>query len=332
MTQELPLADHEILRTHDRDEARERVGQVFCWHGLDVLGAATAFEARQHVARLGPIALCYLDYGAEVRITPEHVAGFHLVHIPLAGAASATARQQHVTALPGRSAVLVSPGRPVTLHWQPGSPHLLVWFDRDAIEHTLRNTLGHSPKEPLRFDLELDLTAPRSRRWLEIVHLVRRDIEDGPTLATHPAVGRHLQQLAITGLLLAARHSHSALLHGPPNRAVAPARVRRAVELIRDHAAEELTVEDVATAVGVGVRALQQGFRTHVGTTPTAYLRQVRLERVRAELLAGTAESGVSVTEVALRWGFAHLGRFALAYRSAFGEPPSATLRGARPS
>jgi AraC-like DNA-binding protein len=36
---------------------------------------------------------------------------------------------------------------------------------------------------------------------------------------------------------------------------------------------------------------------------------------------------GTTVTEVALRFGFAHTGRFAAAYRRRYGQAPSATLR-----
>jgi AraC-like DNA-binding protein len=50
------------------------------------------------------------------------------------------------------------------------------------------------------------------------------------------------------------------------------------------------------------------------------YLRTVRLERVRQDLLNDATLS--SVTAAALRWGFAHLGRFSVEYRRAFGECP----------
>jgi transcriptional regulator GlxA family with amidase domain len=81
----------------------------------------------------------------------------------------------------------------------------------------------------------------------------------------------------------------------------------------------------LADAAGVGVRALEDGFRRYVGRSPTAHLRHVRLDRVHAELSA--ARPGTTVGEVAYRWGFTHLDRFAGAYAKRFGETPSATLR-----
>jgi AraC-like DNA-binding protein len=36
------------------------------------------------------------------------------------------------------------------------------------------------------------------------------------------------------------------------------------------------------------------------------------------------------VSEIALRWGFGHFGRFAAEYRRRFGESPSQTLSSAR--
>lgn len=45
---------------------------------------------------------------------------------------------------------------------------------------------------------------------------------------------------------------------------------------------EPLTVEDVAEALGIGVRSLRDGFRRYLDTTPMSYLRETRLRRVRA--------------------------------------------------
>ena len=57
-----------------------------------------------------------------------------------------------------------------------------------------------------------------------------------------------------------------------------------------------------------------------------AFLRELRLENAQRELLTADPDNE-TVTQIALRYGFADLGRFAIRYRTAFGEKPSETLR-----
>lgn len=77
-------------------------------------------------------------------------------------------------------------------------------------------------------------------------------------------------------------------------------------------------------------RSIQAGFREDLDTTPVAYIRDRRLDAVRRALLEAIPGEGVTVTEVAVRWGFSHLGNFSMVYRQRFGESPSTTLRGVR--
>jgi transcriptional regulator GlxA family with amidase domain len=78
----------------------------------------------------------------------------------------------------------------------------------------------------------------------------------------------------------------------------------------------------------VGLRSLQLAFRAVQGEEPRATLARFRLEAARARLQS--AQEGESVTAIALDCGFAHLGRFAVAYRRAYGERPSETLASRR--
>ncbi|QIG97958.1 MULTISPECIES: helix-turn-helix domain-containing protein [unclassified Bradyrhizobium] len=57
-------------------------------------------------------------------------------------------------------------------------------------------------------------------------------------------------------------------------------------------------------------------------------MRPVRLEAIHDEL--SRPENLLPISEVALKWGFTHMGRFAASYRSAFGQYPSDTVRRAR--
>nr|WP_301952387.1 MULTISPECIES: helix-turn-helix domain-containing protein [unclassified Rathayibacter] len=119
----------------------------------------------------------------------------------------------------------------------------------------------------------------------------------------------------------------------PPEGAVLPevlaaprhASVRAAVEFVHENAALPIGPVEIAGAAHLSVRGAQVAFQRLLGTTPLAYLRDVRLDRVRTDLrLADPARA--TVAAVARSWGFAHLGRFSAAYAARFGEYPSVTL------
>ena len=92
------------------------------------------------------------------------------------------------------------------------------------------------------------------------------------------------------------------------------------------HLSAPVSLAEVAEASGVCVRTLSRAFRKRHGLGPMGFLRHRRLEAARHDLLVAERD-GMSVTEVALSYGFRHLGRFAVDYRQAFGESPSETLR-----
>jgi transcriptional regulator GlxA family with amidase domain len=98
------------------------------------------------------------------------------------------------------------------------------------------------------------------------------------------------------------------------------------VDLIEDRPGHPWSVAELAAAVTVSARTLQDGFARTLGTSPMAYLRDVRLDRIHAELLAAGPDA-VAVGQVAARWGFLHAGRFSATYKRRFGRSPSATAR-----
>ena len=106
--------------------------------------------------------------------------------------------------------------------------------------------------------------------------------------------------------------------------ALRPRIVKRVVDQMREDPARAWTAGDMAQVAGVSVRRLQEGFRSYLGVTPRELLADIRLARVRDELLHGTENA--TVTGAAMRWGFTHTGRFAAAYRRKYGESPSQTL------
>ena len=108
--------------------------------------------------------------------------------------------------------------------------------------------------------------------------------------------------------------------------AAQPRTLRRAIDFIHENAHRDIGLSDIAAAIGVTPRSVQYIFRRHLSTTPLEYLRRVRLDRAHRDLLA--ADPAVdTVMAIAGRWQFGHPGRFSIAYKEAFGTPPSRTLR-----
>ncbi len=106
-----------------------------------------------------------------------------------------------------------------------------------------------------------------------------------------------------------------------------PQPLRRALLFIDEHAGEPITLNEIAAAARLSPRGVQAAFRRHLDTTPLAYLRGVRMERAHRDLEGAQPANSESVATIAARWGFTHLGRFAIDYRRRFGSYPSQTLR-----
>jgi transcriptional regulator GlxA family with amidase domain len=96
---------------------------------------------------------------------------------------------------------------------------------------------------------------------------------------------------------------------------------------VEENPEKPLYIPDICKAIRVSPRALLVCCQEHLGMGPKRYLLLRRMHLVRRALRQATPGT-TSVTEVATRYGFWQLGRFAVAYRSLFGETPSATLRG----
>jgi AraC-like DNA-binding protein len=189
--------------------------------------------------------------------------------------------------------------------------------------------LPDQPVEPLRFASLSPSSPSAAEQWKRTAAFARQVLDDDQTAASPLILSSTARLLAATALAvfpnnLLAEHGLTGRAESP---GVAPDTVRRAEEFIEAHAHTDLDVTDLAAACRVTPRALQYAFARHHQMSPMQYLRHVRLTRAHQELLDADPAGEVTVTAVAARWGFAHPGRFAAAYRCRYGRAPSGTLR-----
>ncbi|PXY27669.1 AraC family transcriptional regulator [Prauserella muralis] len=313
------------IRTSDPDEASSRCGEVYFPHRLTVLHDPARFGMSLSATKVGPVSAGLLSYAGEVRLTTGELETGYEINVPLGGLLHTRTAYGEVCAGPGLAAVYW-PDSPATLHgWVGGGSLFGLKIERRALESQLAELIDAPVTSVVRLGGSIDLRRGPGHQWWTLVQsLIELAREpDGPL--SQPMVSRPLTQSVITALLHAVNHPYRDRLATRP-RQPTPESVRRAVELLDAHPELPWTVVDLAKRIGLSARALQEGFLRHMGQSPTAYLRRVRLRHVHDDLRAADPARH-TVAEIAGRWGFVHLGRFAAVYRERYGSAPSETLR-----
>ncbi len=320
-----PLAGYPLMRSSDADEMRDFVGSIFCPHHLEADNRAGPMQAEINHAALGDASLNYLRYGVPVGIEPGELQSFFLVQVQLAGGIGVNSGRH--SAMIGRDqASVLSPTEYVRMDWAEASEQLILRFERPAVERCLSTLLGRPLATPLVFDVLMDCRNGAAASWWRMVQFLRAELDQTDSLMKSPLAIKQFEQTLITTLLQSQRHNYSDALDREVSSA-APRHVKRVEDYIRANSHKDLTLEDLVAVSGVSARTLFVGFQRFRNTSPMKYLRQVRFERAHKDLLATAPDSGVTVTDIALKWGFSQLGRFAVEYRKFFGESPSDSLR-----
>jgi AraC-like DNA-binding protein len=172
----------------------------------------------------------------------------------------------------------------------------------------------------LQLPPQADLTTEAGKNWLAMLAAMVGNLESGAFPWNNPVVSEQLSGAITSSLVLAVMHESD------PGAVARPRIIKRVLDRLHADPSLAWTSADMAEVAGVSVRRLQEGFREYLGVCPREYLLDLRLERIHAEL-AEAGPGAASVTDVALKWGITHTGRFAAAYRRKYGVAPSDTLR-----
>lgn len=320
------LPGRPIARTSDLGEALDAVSAVFLPHELQVLDLSAPLDMQLNAVQMGTVTAGYLRYGPYVHMRTTDASNYH-VNIALTGVTeSRCGHRDKVAATSSDRAAIFMPGSPADIHWGAGSAQLCLMLARQAVDRELERLLGRELRKPLEFTVAMDITSADAAGWLSTLDVLERETARPHGVTSFPLAAAHLESLIIDGLLLTQPHNYSDALttatSAPCSRAV-----RRAADLLNDQPDLPWSTAKLAGTVAVSARTLQEGFARSFGIPPMTYLRNVRLDRVHAELLDSTSTTN-TISAIAARWGFLHAGRFAAAYKRRFGCSPSRTRRG----
>jgi len=315
-------SQYELFKSTDIDEARAKVGEVYCDHKLEAKqGYLDAFH--YHIPFDG-ISFNYMGYGSECAIEPGCLGDFYLLQLPIKGHAAIYADGELIESYPGKASIL-NPKSYTKMVWSEGCEQLMVQIAKDKVHSSLSGCLGTHISSDIAFDQTLLSNDKQAAWWRHVISFVSEYNQATSFYSAESILQNELDNI-VKGLLYALDHNHSDTLLSN-EKVVLPKHVKQATDYIQDHCREKLTIQDLVNLTGVSERSLFEGFKNNLNLTPMQFLMQIRLSNVRSELLKGSHDNLSNITQVAMDNGFNQLGRFSYYYRKVFGELPSETLK-----
>jgi AraC-like DNA-binding protein len=313
------------LVTQDMDLMADLIRSLYVGHSgtfrcLDPNGV----DARLHSVSVGGLTAGLARYGGfEYAAEVSPVGQPTVVYVTHGSGAVDTAREQ-LRCLPGD--VYMAPADLPCKARVNAATHVSLHVPWRLVGALAEEQTG-IPSAAVRFTGMRPVSAARQRRMAETIAFAFGELVASGAVMVYRLVVQEMARLAAAVMLETFPNTTMTAGYLPGPGWAAPASVRRAAEFIHAHAGEPATVTEIAAAAGVTARALHYAFRRHYDITPAQYQRLVRLERAHRELRQAGPGDGLTVTEVARKWGWASPARFTAAYQQRFSVPPGHTLR-----
>jgi AraC-like DNA-binding protein len=289
------------------------------------------YDFRLNHVRFERLEVTTLSYGDPVEIDLHEIgdgAGESLVLQLVLSGSSCTYFDGASPVQHGRaSAHLSVADQPMRVRCQRDCRHFLVRLDRGALQQTASDCRQRVELPDPRHSLSL--VSPAGKALRRYMRYLVAELDRGSCDEFLRFASRATEQLLLVHILTVLQTPAGVwgTASRPGRRSTGiPTYVERAEAFIDAHLGMDIGIQDIVASTGTSLRTLYRGFERSRGTSPMEFLRERRLERAHAELVASDPLE-VRVTDVALRWGFQHLSDFASRYRERFGCLPSETLR-----
>lgn len=320
-----PIARFSRVQTVGIDEMHAQFSRLVRPHDVNLTDRRADFISEIRYAALSRTVLSSTLVGASMKVKARPDSEAYLVFGAVNTPINITIGARR-TVIPHGAVDVVPPDTPFELdipHANVGS--LMLEIEQSYLEAMLAEETGQEVSRPLRFAEASPRYGPSERSFLAVLEFAKDELASGVSRCGRQTYMHHLEELMVSALLHTLPHNYSQRLRDRGEIAE-PRYVRRAGDYMHAHAAEDLNLKSIASLVAVSPRTLVRGFRKYRDCSPAIYLRNVRLDRCRRDLLDACPED-VSVTAIATKWGFSNMGRFARFYRMRYGENPIDTLK-----
>ena len=318
------LDKYRVYRSTNLEEIRRLTSAKIRDHRIEAVNANERVQATHNVAELDGLSIHVIQYAMSSLIQCEPLSRFYLVVLPVNGNVRMVAGDyDHVC--DARSGAVIPNDLRFVLHWEAGATAVVLQIEKQRLEQKLETYLGFAVKRRVRFDQWIDTETGAGAFLRATLLMVIDQLDRNPWHEINPLLSNEFAEALMATLLRSSFHNYRHLVGGISHGPLPPA-IKSAMAFIRENLKEDMQINDLADAVGISPRAIQTMFKKYFRMTPVHYIRAMRLAEIRRELLDMKKSDRRSLTELAQKWGFNHLGRFSAYYRKAYHENPSQTL------
>lgn len=320
--QPLPFGDATALRFDDLRSCIDWLGRLR--HGpaqFGAIGPVEQFRIRFQSLELPGVGLFA---GTSTPLAIDHLSDRIGILVPFAGCATVAriGRMQHRWATP-HGCFLNPAGQRATAE-STGGAYLRIDIAPETLASTMAEIVGPLRRKAVDLQLDRARVVPlrfASTDWSAVVRSLCGTID---------AYGCDVAALTAAGIDDVIRRTAAMMLRpedalrGPPAIETRGFDLGPLVVQMMDRLHERITLADLARWSERSIRTVQLAFLKRFGVSPMEWLRDQRLERLRARLL--TAAEGESVASIARACGLPRLTPVVPDYVQRFGETPEQTL------
>lgn len=285
-------------------------------HSIDIEDRSSAPASLAFAKLDNDISMSKLSYGGQVRVrTPELHDIFHL-QIVLNGTCMWRLADQDITLQPGQSMVL-NPQDNVDLTYSRDCEKIIIKLSHESMTSSLLEEGFAVPDGGPRFSRHVR-SLNDLRSLAQLIELMCVESEE----STYDLTKRSPYQALFVHKIINAFDNNIT-----SNSCSSHQRYFELIdEYINDNIRADISMEELAVVSAISKRTLYNLFAKYKNCTPTAYIKHKKLTAIQ-RLLCQQNHLVRNITEVALDFGFTHLGRFSSDYKRVFGELPSTTFK-----
>jgi AraC-like DNA-binding protein len=292
------------VRTPEIEQARKLGSQILRPHRLRIPRGSPRLDFTAQQISVEQLLISRVTWRAAVSIDSAYLEDCYLLTLPISGSAEYCI---------GGTAAITDPEHPVIVGGIPQFSfnatadycQVVVAIERAWVEQTWLALSNTRVNAPIQFVSAISVNSdawPAIRSALTVVKRIATGELNSTSIAN---VAAHARRNLVMALLL--NQPHSQISSQKVDSREAPYYLRRCKAMMLDRIEDRITLEDLAQELGVSMRTLQWAFNKCEGRGPIQWLREQRLLAVRRVLISSDGRRPF-VSEVALRFGFGHLG------------------------